>query len=124
MSPSPHPRDARVPRTKRLKLWGGAIALAALLFSALALTQSGGVLAQSPNNVANPPAPCGPGTVAAFMPEPHEITSGHFYLFDAYWEDTTDPESVEGRIGVLHTNTCPPALTTTTKTGPRLTLSR
>lgn len=90
-----------------------SIALAALAFSALALTQSGGVLAQNPTNTYENPQPCGPGAGTAFMPEPHEITSGHFALFDAYWESR--PQHPEDDANYLHTNLCPPNVVTTTE---------
>ncbi len=56
------------------------------------------------------PQPCGPGADTAFQPEPHEITKGHFALFDAYWRQTGTG------TGALHTNLCPPKVTQTTKT--------
>ena len=61
------------------------------------------------------PQPCGPGAGAAFMQEPHEIKTGHYALFDAYWRTIkkgvqakgVQAEDVPG-VGVLHTNLCPP----------------
>ena len=82
----------------------------------LALTFSGGVQAQDPTNTYADPQPCGPGAAEAFQPEPHEITSGHFALFDAYWQVTEDKTSSNGGAGVLHTNMCPPKVSVTTKT--------
>ena len=39
-----------------------------------------------PNDNTYPdPQPCGPGAGTAFMEEPHEIQTGHYALFDAYW---------------------------------------
>ncbi len=112
------PRRARFGKPKRLKLRGGGIALTALLVSVLALTFSAGAqnggLPSGNTNTYEDPQPCGPGAGNAFMPEPHEITEGHFALFDAYWADTTATGSTEGNSGVLHTNTCPPEVTTTT----------
>ena len=64
------------------------------------------------------PQPCGPGAGDAFMQEPHEITSGHYALFDAYWRTISKGErdiDVAG-VGVLHTNLCPPLVAQTTKT--------
>ena len=116
MSVFPAPRRVRVGRPKRLKFRGGGIALTALLISALALTFSAGVQAQDPTNTYADPRPCGPGADEAFQPEPHEITSGHFALFDAYWQVTEDKTSSNGGAGVLHTNMCPPKVSVTTKT--------
>ena len=62
------------------------------------------------------PQPCGPGASKAEQPEPHEVTKGHFALFDSY-------EYIEGDLGddadeapspnVLRANTCPPKVTIT-----------
>ena len=64
------------------------------------------------------PQPCGPGAGTASMAEPHEITTGHYALFDAYWRTISEggggPDA-DG-VGVLHTNLCPPLATQTTKT--------
>ncbi len=95
--------------------------MTALLVSVLVLTFSAGAqnggLPSGNTNTYEDPQPCGPDAGNAFMPEPHEITEGHFALFDAYWEDTSATESVDpgGKTGVLHTNTCPPEVTTTTE---------
>ena len=60
------------------------------------------------------PQPCGPGAGAAFMQEPHELTTGHYALFDAYWRTISEGSSVAGTdlpgVGVLHTNLCPPEM--------------
>ena len=64
------------------------------------------------------PQPCGPGAGTAFMEEPHEITTGHYALFDAYWRTISTSSGPDGDgVGVLHTNLCPPEMiqTTTTK---------
>ena len=64
------------------------------------------------------PQPCGPGAGTAFMEEPHEITTGHYALFDAYWRAISTSSGPGGDgVGVLHTNECPPQMiqTTTTK---------
>ena len=64
------------------------------------------------------PQPCGPGAGTASMGEPHEITTGHYALFDAYWRAISNGErdiDVTG-VGVLHTNLCPPEVTQTTTT--------
>ena len=80
----------------------------------------------------NDPQPCGPGADTASMSEPHERTTGHYALFDAYWErteadsnsgsggslsgdGTTSGEGVDN-TGILRTNTCPPTVTQTTRT--------
>lgn len=59
------------------------------------------------------PQPCGPGAATAFQPEPHEVTTGHFALFDAYWRQTVRNQLENA--GVLHTNLCPPKVVTTTQ---------
>ena len=58
------------------------------------------------------PQPCGPGAGAAFMQEPHEIKTGHYALFDAYWRTISKGERdvEETGVGVLHTNLCPPEM--------------
>ncbi len=119
VSPPPAPpQRVRVGTPKRLKLRGGGVALTALLVSALALTFSGGVQAQDPTNEYADPQPCGPGAEEAFQPEPHEITEGHFALFDAYWQVTEDKTSSNDAAGVLHTNMCPPKVSETTEEDP------
>ncbi len=64
------------------------------------------------------PQPCGPGAGTADMDEPHEITSGHYALFDAYWRATNKGEQSHEAtgLGVLHTNLCPFEVTQTTRT--------
>ncbi|MCY3561153.1 MAG: cadherin repeat domain-containing protein, partial [bacterium] len=66
------------------------------------------------------PQPCGEGAAIAFQPEPHERTSGHYALFDAYWErtepDPAETPGIEGErrnTGLLHTNECPPLVSKT-----------
>ena len=71
------------------------------------------------------PQPCGPGAGDASMEEPHEITSGHYALFDAYWRTTSNGErdiDVAG-VGVLHTNLCPPEMVATTTKVKRKTVT-
>ncbi len=61
------------------------------------------------------PQPCGPGAGTAFMEEPHEITTGHYALFDAYWRTISNGVvslDTDG-VGVLHTNECPPEMVAT-----------
>ena len=74
-----------------LKLFGAVLALALIAAVAVAVTlTTGPAQAQTPDNAYADPQPCGPGAATAFMPEPHEVTTGHFALFDAYWEITRD----------------------------------
>lgn len=89
---------------------------AALLVTTMSVGAQDGDLPAGSGNTYADPQPCGPGANTAFQPEPHEITTGHFYLFDAYWQDTTEEQATNGNTGVLHTNMCPPELTTTTET--------
>ena len=105
-----------------LKLFGVVLALALVAVAALLVTPTS---AQSPTNTYANPQPCGPGpdTLApASMDEPHERTTGHYALFDAYWERTEpEPADLPGQggeqanTGVLHTNLCPPLVTHTTQ---------
>ena len=65
------------------------------------------------------PQPCGPGAGTAFMEEPHEITTGHYALFDAYWRTISTSSGPEGDgVGVLHTNLCPPEMIKETQRDP------
>ncbi|MYC33203.1 MAG: cadherin repeat domain-containing protein [Chloroflexi bacterium] len=112
-------------RTGQLKIYGGILAIVALVVAALVQTLTSGAQAQSPPNPYGDPRPCGlgPDTREFEMPEPHEKTSGHYALFDAYWEKT-EPDQAEtpglgdeqANTGLLHTNECPPLVTNTTET--------
>ena len=106
-----------------LKLFGVVLALALVAVAALLVTPTS---AQSPDNTYDDPQPCGfgQGASTAFQAEPHEKTTGHYALFDAYWEDTgpdqaqtpgLDPDQTPDNTGILHTNECPPLLTTETQ---------
>ena len=101
---------------KLVKLFGAALALTLLATAALAVAlTTGPAQAQDPRNVYDDPQPCGPGAAPAYQPEPHEVSEGHFALFDGYWQwRSQDPINV----GVLHTNLCPPLVTQTTETDP------
>ena len=90
-----------------LKFFGAVLALALIAVAALMVAPTS---AQSPPNLYGNPQPCGPGAETAFQPEPHEIHAGHFALFDAYWQWTSNEDL--DNTGVLHTNTCPPLVTT------------
>jgi len=79
-----------------------------------AVLAAGPTQAQNATNTYDDPQPCGPGAGTAFQPEPHEVTTGHFALFDAYWQWTSSDNL--DNTGVLRTNTCPPKLVKTTKT--------
>ena len=100
----------------RFKLYAAGVALSALVIALLAVTFAAGS-AQAEGNTPTPtptpiPQPCGPYAAEAFQPEPHEKTSGHYALFDAYWEDR-ERNHTEERL--LHTNTCPPLVTQRTE---------
>jgi len=105
-----------------LRLFGAVLALTLIAAVAVTITLTAGpTQAQNADNTYANPQPCGPGAETAFQPEPHEITTGHFALFDAYWESRTpDPGESTGldpaNVGLLHTNTCPPLVTRTTET--------
>ena len=101
-----------------------AAALAAVVFAANPTwaqdsgtgTTDGGSADDYPNLSTYPdPQPCGPGAGTAFMEEPHEITTGHYALFDAYWRTIATSTVPDGDgVGVLHTNLCPPEMVATT----------
>ena len=106
-----------------LRLFGVVLVLALVAVAALLVTPTS---AQSPDNTYDAPKPCGPGAETAFQPEPHEITKGHYALFDAYWEwlQVDDPDDdTDSNVGVLHTNLCPPLVTQTTTTENRVTVT-
>ena len=98
-------------------LYAAGLALSAFVIALLAVTIAAGTAqAQTPDNTYPTPQPCGPGpnTATAFQPEPHEVTTGHFALFDAYWEWTqSNPNK-----GIMHTNDCPPKMVKTTQFDP------
>ncbi|MDE2940428.1 MAG: cadherin repeat domain-containing protein [Chloroflexota bacterium] len=108
-----------------LRLFGAVLALTLIAAIAVAVTLTAGpTQAQNADNTYTNPQPCGPAAETAFQPEPHEITTGHFALFDAYWEWLPpEPAQLPGQdpqdpvnVGLLHTNTCPPKVTETTET--------
>ena len=112
--------------SRRIRFYAAAIALAALAITVLAVAYATGpAQAQDSGNTYSDPKPCGPGpgTNTAFMEEPHEVTEGHYALFDAYWEVTqrpTEDEPSKPYEGIMHTNECPPKMTRTitTETDP------
>ena len=108
---------SQVTKFKQPKILFAVLGLTALAIAALAVTlAAGGAQAQTADNTYADPQPCGPGAGTAFMPEPHEVTTGRFLLFDTYWQNTTGSGPDDVNSGVLHTNTCPPKLVTTTQT--------
>ena len=99
-----------VPR--HIKLYAAGLAMAALVIALLAVSFSAGpTQAQNADNTYPDPQPCGPNAGTASMEEPHEVTEGHFALFDAYWEWTehwTDDDNPNE--GIMHANDCPPEM--------------
>ena len=120
-----------------------ALVMALLIAAAVTAssTQADGFLPEDPTPAATPttntgggntgdytnhstykdPQPCGPGAGTAFMEEPHEIQTGHYALFDAYWRTISTstsrgPGLAATGVGVLHTNECPPEMIQTTTT--------
>ena len=92
---------------KRFTLYAAGLALSALIITLLAASFSAGpTQAQNSDNTYTVPQPCGPNAGNAFQPEPHEVTTGHFALFDAYWEWTKHNPNE----GIMHTNDCPPKM--------------
>ena len=57
--------------------------------------------------------PCGPGGAAAPANPTAVINSGHFAMFDLYWDNTT--QATSGKT--LNNNLCPPEVTNTTTVG-------
>ena len=112
---------------KRFTIYAAGIALSAFVIALLAVAfATGPAQAQDPgpgtggNTVTNTwpdPQPCGTGASTASQPEPHEVTEGHFALFEAYWRKTEPINTAEGTVntGELHANFCPPTVTQTTK---------
>ena len=111
---------------KRTALYGAMLATAALIITLLAVTfATGPAQAQNAGNTYKDPQPCGPGQATAFQPEPHEVTTGHFAFFDAYWYTTGSAPTTGGGlddnasgVGVLHINECPPLMVKKTQTDP------
>lgn len=104
-------------RTPQLKLYGAVLVLTALVATVVAIAMAGGAQAQSLDNDYADPQPCGRGALTASMEEPHEIRSGHYALFDAYWELTHRDTSADTRAsheGAMHLNECPPEMVTRT----------
>lgn len=92
---------------RRFKLYAAAMAMAALVITLLAVVYATGpAQAQNADNTYSDPQPCGPEAGDASMDEPHEITTGHYALFDAYWEWTKHSPNE----GIMHTNECPPKM--------------
>ena len=102
--------DTLINIPRRTALYGAVLAMAALVIAVVAVSfATGPAQAQNADNTYPDPQPCGPGAGTASMEEPHEVTTGHFALFDSYWQWTKKPtENNPGNEGVLHTNHCPP----------------
>ncbi len=99
---------------KQIRFYAAAIALAALAITLLAVSfATGPAQAQNSGNLATypDPQPCGPGANTAFMEEPHEVRTGHYALFDAYWRITSFGLGDDAAgTGVLYMNECPPEM--------------
>ena len=119
-------------------LYGAALTAVALVIALLAVSfatgsaQADGSTGGTSGGTSDPtypnlstyddPQPCGPGADGIlFMDEPHEIRTGHYALFDAYWRTIKEGASIQGMdvpgVGVLHTNLCPPELVEEKKRG-------
>ena len=109
-----------VPR--HIKLYTAALAMAALVITLLAVNfTTDPAQAQNADNTFADPVPCGPGpnTGTASMEEPHEVTTGHYAIFDSYWEWTqqaTDGPPARTNEGAIRINDCPPEVTETIET--------
>lgn len=113
---------------RRIALYAAAFAMTALVITVLAVGMTassthaqgtGGNTGDTVNNWPDP-QPCGTGTGnKAMMDEPHEVQTGHFAVFDAYWYTTPPspgPGSSAAGIGKLYLNECPPKMVTTRET--------
>lgn len=103
--------NAIAKKTNQPKIIIAVLALAALAIALVAVSMAGGAQAQTADNDYADPQPCGPSADTAFQPEPHEVSEGHFALFDSYWERTNQNPSQ----GILRTNECPPLMVTSKK---------
>ena len=100
---------------RKFTLLAAVFAMTALAIALLAVSYTTGpAQAQNVGNTYPDPQPCGPGAGTAFQPEPHEVTTGHFALFDGYWE-WTNPNPNKG---IMHTNECPPKMVAGGRGGP------
>lgn len=108
------PLRKTIPQIFQVKFFAalGVVALFATLV-AVGMT-TGTTQAQNADNTYAGPRPCGPHAGTANQPEPHEITEGHFALFDSYW---WNDQTTEGQ-GTINVNRCPPKMVTTTETNP------
>ena len=90
------------------------LALAAVLAVATGLAPPDPSAAQSgiTYTTAGNKTPCGPGAAAAPANPIAVINSGHFAMFDLYWDNTT--QATSGKT--LNNNLCPPAVTNTKTT--------
>ena len=109
---------------QHFKIYGAAFIAAALVAALLLVgTGIGPAQAQNAANTYADPVPCGPGpnTATVNMEEPHELTTGHYALFDSYWQWThtaasDDPDDTHE--GIMHANECPPKMVATTGVDP------
>lgn len=96
------------------------VPLLALLALAAALTVATGLAPPLPSAAqsgdtfvtAGNTTPCGPGAADPPTNPTPVINSGHYALFDVYWDNTDSPTSGK----TLNANLCPPAVTTSKNT--------
>ena len=85
---------------RHFRLYGAVLAMAALLIALLAVTMTAGpTMAQTDPNP-NPP-PCGPGQQDAPDNPAAIVSTGHYAVFDGYWDSGTK---------TLNLNLCPPSV--------------
>lgn len=100
-------------RTPQLKLYGAVLVLTALVATVVAIAMAGGAQAQAPTIIGELPPTC--KVQEAPDVEPHEKKTGHFVLFDAYWEPA--PLGAPADAAEIAINYCVPLRTITTETG-------
>ena len=108
-----YPIVPKIPQSLHVKFLA-ALAVVGLFATLVAVgVTTGTTQAQSATNDYANPQPCGPHAATANQPPPHEITQGHFALFDSYW---WNDQTTEGQ-GVIYVNRCPPKMVTTRAEG-------
>ena len=91
---------------RHLRLYGAALAMAALLIALLAVTMTAGpTMAQT--DPYPDPKPCGPGQEDVPESPDATITEGHYAVFDGYWDFEKE---------TLELNLCPPSVVHTKET--------
>ena len=89
-------------------IYGAALAATALVIALLAVSYAAGpAWAHTPDGTFPKPEPCGPGAQDVPGDPAATITSGHYAVFDGYWDSEKEN---------LNLNLCPPSVVHTMKT--------